>query len=93
VQQEMSKQDFLEMFGFLLAQEIAKAAPKDTGTMARSFPATSKIVEGKIIYTVPFYTKYVEFGTVRQRANPFIRDTIVRKAPLLIKQSIDLLNK
>jgi hypothetical protein len=59
----MSKREFLEVFGFLMAQEFAQSAPKDTGNLARSFPGTLQVKEDVISYTLPEYAKFVEFGT------------------------------
>lgn len=55
---------FIENFGFLLAQELAKSAPKDTGILSKSFPGTFKMInDTRFSYTVPKYFKYVEFGS------------------------------
>ena len=66
----MTKQDFLEAFGFIFAQEFAKAAPKKTGKLARSFPGTSRVENGIIKYTLPLYAEFVEFGTAPHVITP-----------------------
>ena len=59
----MAEKDFLEAFGFLMAQEFAQSAPKKTALLARSFPGTVRVENGKIKYSLPRYAQFVEFGT------------------------------
>ena len=59
-----------EVFGFLLAQEFTKAAPKNTGTLARSFVSTMQTEPGLISFTLPKYFNYVEFGTLPHVIRP-----------------------
>lgn len=54
---------FTELFAFLMSQELQKAAPKDTGRMARSFPGTLKVSNNNISFLLPEYTLFVEYGT------------------------------
>lgn len=119
----MSKQQFLNLVAFKLGQELAKAAPRDTSRLARSFQGATKIQGDKIVFSVPYYAEYIEFGTQGPyeikpknkkalkfnvggtevitkkvihpglRPNPFIRDTLKRKLPQIIKSSMNVYNK
>ena len=60
----MGKREFLEAFGFLLGQELQKAAPKKTGRLAKSFPGTMSVEEDTIHYMLPFYAEFLEYGTL-----------------------------
>lgn len=62
--------EFSKIFGFLLAQEFQKAAPKNTGELARSFIATLKTDPSFISFILPDYFYYVEFGTVAHIIKP-----------------------
>ena len=60
---KFDKRVFMETVGFLLAQEFAIEAPKDSGTLAKSFPATMT-VEGSVIkFRLPKYAEYVINGS------------------------------
>lgn len=84
----------LEIFGFLLAQEIAKSplTPVDTRRMAQSFPGTVQVdvVNGKIIFKTPFYTEYVNEGTRKLKARPFIQAILHQRGEELLKKSFQL---
>lgn len=59
-----------EVVGFLLAQEFAKAAPKITGNLARTFAATVK-VEGDVIkFILPGYAASVIRGSAPHIITP-----------------------
>ena len=58
----MGKKEFMEGFGFLMAQEFAKAAPKDSGRLAKSFTGTFRTEGENIIFTLPEYWQFVEYG-------------------------------
>ena len=88
-----NKEKFLEVFGFLLSQELTKASPKKTGNLARSIVGTFKIENGKIKYNLPYYFKYVEFGTIKQNPNPFFKRTIHQKTKQLLKRTMNILEK
>lgn len=73
-----------------IAGRIGARAPKDTGELSQSFFAA----QGKQKHNRPsaevrakddvFYWKFVEFGTVRMRARPFIVPTVeAERAPTL----------
>jgi len=88
------EKEFTEMFGFLLSQEFAKEAPKDTGTLARSFPATFQLIDDvSLEWDVPFYFEFVEFGTVKQKPNPFVRRTLENKSEEIAQRVVDILEK
>lgn len=72
--------------------ELAIAAPFDTGKLSSSIKAQSTS-RGIVVFMVN-YGMYVEFGTknksgtTRQRPNPFIRNTIQNKLPKIIIEEI-----
>ena len=89
---EEFKEQFVETFSFLFSQELAKNAPKDTGTLAKSFPATVENNGDTVKWTVPDYFLYVEFGTIKQRPNPFFRTTLQKDADKLVAKTISIIN-
>lgn len=60
-----------------LQNEFKLAAPVDTGRLKSSI----KVIpyERGLRFFAVDYAKFVEFGTYKQRANPFIRTTIHQK--------------
>lgn len=62
------------------AAEIARGkAPRDSGEMAESIDATpGRDAQGPYsdVTVDPFYSTWVEFGTSRQQARPFIRPAV-----------------
>ena len=86
-----------DIYGFLLAQEFAKVAPKDTGLMSKSFPGTFKVIDGQngllIRFVTPFYTEFVINGTAKMKARNFILKTINEKGKEFLKQAIRLSRK
>lgn len=88
----------IEIFGFLMAQELAtnSLTPKDTTRMARSFPATVKIIDGpkgKVVrFTPPKYTDYVNDGTKYIKARHFIQRIFHQKAGPIVKKSFRIAN-
>ena len=66
--------------------ELVMVCPVDTGRLRSSILVKS---EGNvIIVTMVEYGIYVEFGTSRQRPNPFIRNTIQNKMGQIIQEEI-----
>ncbi|GAI87804.1 unnamed protein product [marine sediment metagenome] len=91
---EEFEERFVELFAFEIAQEISKEAPKDTGLLAKSFAPTVTVVKGNIItWRPPFYWKFVEFGTIKQRPNPFIRRTLEKETDRVAVRVIEKLSK
>ena len=64
------KDELTKTFGFMIAQEFMKAAPKNTGTLARSFPGTMKAENDVISFNLPNYFPHVEFGTLPHIIRP-----------------------
>ena len=55
--------EFIEFLAFFYAQAFAKAAPKDTGELAKSFKSTARVEGDSMIFTLPDYWRPVEFGS------------------------------
>lgn len=86
----INRKKFIEAFGFLMAQKFTEKAPKRTGRLARSFLATLKVKDGIITFQPPKYFKFVEYGTSKQRANPFVRDTLFRETESIARQALKI---
>ena len=66
--------------------ELILVCPVDTGRLRSSINAT--INGNTIIVTMVDYAMFVEFGTNKQRPNPFIRNTINNKLHDIIVEEI-----
>jgi len=66
--------------------ELVLVAPVDTGRLRSSINVTTK--GNTIIVTMVDYAMFVEFGTNRQRPNPFIRNTIQTKLHNIVATEI-----
>lgn len=84
-----------ELFGFMMSQEIAKSSltPKDTTRMAKSFTATYRYEEGKIKWTVPHYTKFVNDGTKKIKARRFLQKIFHQNSERILKKAFRIINK
>lgn len=89
---EEFEEEFVELFGFILSQEIAKESPVDTGKLRNSFPATLEVNGTKILWEVPYYWEFLEYGTINMRANPFVRRTIENKKDDIAKKVIKIIS-
>jgi len=69
-----------------LVNELVLVAPVDTGRLRNSIKA--EIKNGEIIISLVDYGKYVEFGTVYQKPNPFIRTTLLNKLNKIIVRNL-----
>ena len=75
----------LDAVGARMVEEIRTAAPKRTGAMAASVRhevvETADGVRLKIMVgnDTVFYAPYVEFGTAREAAHPFVRPVAFRE--------------
>lgn len=87
--------EVMELFGFLMSQEIAKSelTPRDTTRMARSFPASYKFSKNSINWTTPYYTEFVNNGTSRMRARRFIQKNFHQKGETLLKKAFQITDK
>ena len=87
-------QEVIETFAFELGQEIADAAPKDTGAMSRSFLAPPSINGNRITYNPLFYWEFQEFGTKNldgsERIAPkaFVRTTVFTKSEEIFQRAL-----
>ena len=69
-----------------MQSELILTCPVDTGRLRNSIRVTS---DGMIlIITMVDYGIYVEFGTSRQRPNPFIRNVIRNKIGKIVQEEI-----
>lgn len=66
----IDKKKFLRIFGLLMAQDFADAAPKDTATLANSFLGTMKIEGDNIVFSLPDYWIPVEYGSLPHEITP-----------------------
>lgn len=91
--------DVIELFGFLLANEISDSpiVPKDTGHMRDTFTGTyvfTRTSEGsKLSYTTPFYTDYIINGTWKMQARPFVNWILNSKGEELLKQAFRITDR
>ena len=75
----------LDALGAQMVEEIRAAAPKRTGALAASVRhevvATADGVRLQILVgnDTVFYAPYVEFGTAREAAHPFVRPVAYRE--------------
>ena len=75
----------LENFAIDSVEEAQAIAPVDTGNLRRNI-RFSPIAQGVEIRSDAPYSEYVEFGTVRQREQPFFFNTIRRNLEETIKR-------
>lgn len=66
--------------------ELVLISPVLTGRLRSSIVV--KAEGNTIVVTMVDYAMFVEFGTNRQRPNPFIRNTIRNKVPQIIQEEI-----
>lgn len=85
--------EFIEVLGIVLSQRIAKRAPRDTGRLAKSFAATMEISGNSIIWTLPFYWEFVEYGTIHMPPNPFVRTTLEVDIEDIVEEVLLILSK
>ena len=67
--------------------ELIIAAPVDTGRLRNSIHVTT--TEKGLLVTMVDYGMFVEFGTNRQRPNPFIRNTIQIKLNEIVQEEVE----
>lgn len=91
--------DVQEMFGFLMSQQIKLDAPKKSTRMSKTFTDTYRFENGKIKWTTPYYTKYVNDGTVnidgstKIKARRFIQKSFHQHGNRILKQAFRVINK
>jgi len=69
-----------------LQNELVLVCPVDTGRLRASIKVTSDGMT--ITISMVDYGIYVEFGTFKQRPNPFIRNTIRNKIGKIVQEEI-----
>ena len=87
----MDIQQALSIAMFAIAQDLRKAlrgvAPVRTGVLKGSIKV-EQTANGLMMYFVD-YAKFVEFGTVNQKPNPFIRTTLHTKLRGIIQKRLN----
>ena len=69
-----------------LESELIIHCPVDTGRLRSSLRVTFK--GNTIIITMVEYGRFVEFGTFKQRPNPFIRNVLNNKLGTIIREEL-----
>lgn len=54
---------FAERLGFLLGQKFAENCPEKSTRMAKAFTSTMRIENNEIVFSLPYYAKYVINGS------------------------------
>ena len=87
----MNIQQALDIAMFAIAQDLRNAlgdvAPVRTGALKNSIKV-EQTANGLMMYFID-YAKFVEFGTVNQKSNPFIRTTLHTKLPMIVQTRIN----
>ncbi|MHA1737923.1 MAG: HK97 gp10 family phage protein [Candidatus Heimdallarchaeota archaeon] len=78
--------EVLTRISIRLQNELVLVAPVDTGRLRNSVRVTFK--GNTLIITMVDYGMFVEFGTNRQRPNPFIRNTIAEKLHKIVAEEV-----
>lgn len=83
----------VQKYGIAMAADAAMNAPVDTGTLRGSIVSESHMI-GPLLYELQDgveYGAYVEFGTSRQAAQPFMIPAIEGKKDEFIQAFTDIL--
>ena len=70
-----------------LRNALLDTVPVRTGRLKTSIEVKNK-GNATIEISMVDYGKFVEFGTSRQRPNPFIRTVLYNKLPLIVKENL-----
>lgn len=67
--------------GEIVRADVERAIPRDSGRLAESLRLTvaktrARIIVGKGGKSGPYYGKFLEFGTAKMRARPFMRPAL-----------------
>lgn len=69
----------LEIIGLLLVDESVSLSPVDTGRLRQSIDYLVDKSKMKVIFgTNVFYAIFLEKGTIKQKAQPFIKPALIR---------------
>jgi HK97 gp10 family phage protein len=67
----------VETTAFSIAQRMRATVRRDTGLLARNIDSHVKGLSGRVTIGVDaYYWQYLEYGTVRMAAKPFIRPSV-----------------
>ena len=68
-----------------IALNAKRISPVDTGRLRGSIQVEKVTSLTYIVETIVKYAKYIEYGTVRMRAQPFLYPSLIRERPKYIK--------
>ena len=72
------------------ADRVFDSAPRDTGLLRRSVESKTTGLTARIVIEADaYYWRFVEFGTVKLAARPFIRPSAEREQAPMIKRIAD----
>ena len=72
------------------ADRVFDSAPRDTGLLRRSVESkTTGLIARIVIEAEAYYWRFVEFGTVKMSARPFIRPSAEQEQAPMIKRISD----
>lgn len=83
----MSVQQFVNYVKFMLEAELIRTAPVDTGRLKNSIRI--EFENNKLNIIMVYYGIYVEFGTKFMQPQPFIRNALYNKLPIILKDGVN----
>ena len=76
-------------YGTALCEKYAKQfCPVDTGNLRASISTKMENNKG-IVYTNVDYAPYVEYGTVKQSAQPFMQKAVIVAKPMILARFVN----
>ncbi len=78
---------------FAVYNRMRSRAPRDTGGLQMEIRWTAPGLTGRITIDGAFYWKYLEYGTVKMTARPFIRPSTEEESNNFIKRMQDFGSK
>lgn len=90
---ERAIRESLNEIGLRITADAQTRAPVDTGNLRRSMAHEVEGSEAVYIGTNVEYAPDVEFGTSRQRAQPFLKDTFIANSEVVKRILADSLKK
>lgn len=80
--------DFKEALGYLIENSLIDRCPVDTGALKGSISVEQKGRD--YVINMLYYWKYLEFGTYKQRPQPFVRPVLRSELGKLIKEALEV---
>ncbi len=78
--------DIIQVGAFEITKEARRAAPKDTGLLKARIKKKKLGKFSAEVLAETHYASYVEFGTVKMRAQPYMRPAVEMVAPKIVKE-------